>query len=98
MEGQQGLKVSHSLALSLIDIVMPIKVVSKPKATPEHPTKSHKVVISVNGVPKTIRFGQQGITGDKTDTPRRRAFYARHAKNIAKGMESAAYWSAKVKW
>ena len=29
---------------------------------------------------------------------RRKAFKARHAKNIAKGKMSAAYWADKVKW
>lgn len=71
----------------------------KPVRTPSHPTKSHVVKTLINGKPKIIRFGQQGVKGDgKKDTPRRRAFYARHAKNIAKGKESAAFWSATVKW
>ena len=47
---------------------------------------------------KTIRFGQQGVTGDRTNTARARSFKARHAKNIAKGKMSAAYWANKVKW
>jgi hypothetical protein len=47
---------------------------------------------------KTIRFGQQGVTGDRTPTPRQKSFKARHAKNIAKGKMSAAYWADKVKW
>jgi hypothetical protein len=29
---------------------------------------------------------------------RRKSFKARHAKNIAKGKCSAAYWADKVKW
>ena len=29
---------------------------------------------------------------------RNEAFKARHAKNIAKGKMSAAYWANKVKW
>jgi hypothetical protein len=29
---------------------------------------------------------------------RRKSFKARHAKNIAKGKLSAAYWANKVKW
>jgi hypothetical protein len=70
----------------------------KPKKTPSHPTKSHVVVTRIKGEPKVIRFGQQGVTGDKEDTPRRRAFLARHAKNIAKGKSSAAYWSSVTKW
>jgi hypothetical protein len=47
---------------------------------------------------KTIRFGQQGVTGDKTPTARQKSFKARHATNIAKGKMSAAYWSDRVKW
>jgi hypothetical protein len=47
---------------------------------------------------KTIRFGQQGVTGDKRSTARQKSFKARHAKNIAKGRMSAAYWANKVKW
>jgi len=47
---------------------------------------------------KTIRFGQQGKTGDKTMTKRAKSFKARHAKNIAKGKMSAAYWANRVKW
>ena len=29
---------------------------------------------------------------------KRKSFKARHAKNIAKGKMSAAYWTDKVKW
>ena len=47
---------------------------------------------------KTIRFGQQGVTGDHKPTARQASFKARHAKNIAKGKMSAAYWADKVKW
>jgi hypothetical protein len=72
---------------------------NKPKRTPNHPTKSHVVVSKESGKkPKTIRFGQQGKTGDKKMTPRAKSFKARHGKNIAKGKSSAAYWANKVKW
>lgn len=54
---------------------------------------------------KTIRFGQQGVSGSpkksgesKSYAARRRSFKARHASNIAKGKLSAAYWANKVKW
>jgi hypothetical protein len=53
---------------------------------------------------KLIRFGQQGVSGagknpkSEKDKARRRSFKARHAKNIAKGKLSAAYWADKVKW
>ena len=72
--------------------------VNKPKRTPSHPTKSHVVVAKEGDKVKTIRFGQQGVTGDKTKTPRSDSFKARHAKNIAKGKMSAAYWANKTKW
>ena len=71
---------------------------NKPKRTPSHKTKSHIVVAKVGDKIKTIRFGQQGKTGDRTNTARARSFKARHAKNIAKGVLSAAYWANKVKW
>jgi len=71
---------------------------NKPKRTPNHPTKSHVVVAKSGSQVKTIRFGQQGVTGDKKATPRQASFKARHAKNIAKGKMSAAYWADKVKW
>jgi len=72
--------------------------INQPKRTPSHPTKSHIVKTKVNGKEKIIRFGQQGKTGDKTNTARAKSFKARHAKNIAKGKSSAAYWANKVKW
>lgn len=71
---------------------------NKPKRTPNHPKKSHVVVAKSGDQVKTIRFGQQGKTGDKKMTPRAKSFKARHAKNIAKGKMSAAYWANKVKW
>lgn len=71
---------------------------NKPKRTPGHKTKSHVVVAKVGNKTKTIRFGQQGKTGDKTMTKRAKSFKARHAKNISKGKMSAAYWANKVKW
>lgn len=71
---------------------------NKPKKTPSHPTKSHVVVAKVGDEIKTIRFGQQGKTGSPEGTKRNKAFKARHAKNIAKGKMSAAYWANKEKW
>ena len=78
---------------------------NKPKRTPSHPTKSHVVVAKAGDQVKTIRFGQQGVSGSpkregesKTDKARRESFKARHSKNIAKGKMSAAYWADKVKW
>jgi hypothetical protein len=78
---------------------------NKPKRTPNHPTKSHVVVAKEGDQIKTIRFGQQGVSGSpkregesKADKARRESFKARHAENISKGKMSAAWWSSKVKW
>lgn len=71
---------------------------NKPKRTPSHATKSHVVVAKDGDKVKTIRFGQQGKTGDKTMTKRAKSFKARHGRNIAKGKMSAAFWANKVKW
>jgi len=78
---------------------------NSPKKTPNHPTKSHVVVAKEGDKVKTIRFGQQGVSGSpakegesKADKARRKSFKARHASNIAKGKMSAAYWADKVKW
>lgn len=78
---------------------------NQPKRTPSHPTKSHVVVAKSGDEIKTIRFGQQGVSGSPkkegesaADKARRASFKARHAENIAKGKMSAAYWANKVKW
>tara|TARA_R100000353_G_scaffold47581_3_gene37879 strand:+ start:2777 stop:3094 length:318 start_codon:yes stop_codon:yes gene_type:complete len=70
---------------------------NKPKRTPNHPTKSHVVVAKKGDQVKTIRFGQQGVRTNQT-AGQREAFKSRHAKNIAKGPMSAAYWANRVKW
>jgi hypothetical protein len=71
---------------------------NKPKRTPNHPTKSHVVVAKEGDKVKTIRFGQQGVSGSPEGSARNKAFKARHQKNISKGKMSAAYWANKVKW
>jgi hypothetical protein len=71
---------------------------NKPKKTPSHPTKSHVVVAKDGDQVKTIRFGQQGVSGSPEGSARNKSFKARHAKNISKGKMSAAYWADKVKW
>lgn len=79
---------------------------NKPKATPNHPKKSHIVVAKEGDKVKTIRFGEQGaVTAGKPKageskemTQKRESFKARHAKNIEKGKMSAAWWANKVKW
>ena len=79
---------------------------NKPKRTPNHPKKSHVVVAKQGDKVKTIRFGEQGAkTAGKPKAgesdrmkAKRKSFKARHAKNIAKGKCSAAYWANKTKW
>lgn len=79
--------------------------VDTPKKTPSHPTKSHAVVVKIDGKYKILRFGQQGVKGSpkregesKADAARRKSFKARHAKNIKKGKSSAAFWASETKW
>lgn len=78
---------------------------NKPKKTPSHPTKSHVVVAKSGDKIKTIRFGQQGVSGSPKKSneseayrKRRESFKARHSENIAKGKLSAAYWANVTKW
>jgi hypothetical protein len=70
---------------------------NKPKRTPNHPTKSHMVLAKEGDKTKLIRFGEQGAKTNMTPE-QRKAFKSRHAKNIAKGKMSAAWWANKVKW
>jgi hypothetical protein len=78
---------------------------NKPKRTPSHPKKSHVVLAKEGETVKLIRFGQQGVSGSPartgesaSDKARRASFKARHAKNIAKGKMSAAFWANRSKW
>tara|TARA_R100001460_G_scaffold42772_4_gene78968 strand:+ start:3823 stop:4128 length:306 start_codon:yes stop_codon:yes gene_type:complete len=79
---------------------------NKPKRTPNHPTKSHVVMAKEGNQVKLIRFGEQGAStagkpkAGETDRMKmkRKSFKSRHAKNIAKGKMSAAYWADKTKW
>ena len=78
---------------------------NKPKRTPNHPKKSHIVVAKSGSTIKTIRFGEQGAStagkpkaGESAKMKaKRKSFKARHRKNIARGVLSAAYWADKVK-
>lgn len=77
---------------------------NKPKRTPGA-TKSHAVLAKEGDKVKLIRFGQQGVSGSPKKEgesaayrKRRESFKARHAKNIAKGKMSAAYWANREKW
>jgi hypothetical protein len=75
-----------------------LKGVNKPKRTPKHGSKSHVVLAQEGHKIKLIRFGQQGVSGDKGNTARSKSFKARHKKNIKKGKMSAAFWANKTKW
>ena len=81
---------------------------NKPRAD-SHNGKSHIVKACYPGAPeggKVIRFGDANMTtagkpkkSDSDETKaRRKSFKSRHAKNIARGPESGAYWANKVKW
>ena len=81
---------------------------NKPKAE-THNGKSHIVKACYPGAPeggKVIRFGDANMTTAGKPKPnesdemkaRRKSFKARHAKNIARGPESGAYWANLVKW
>lgn len=79
--------------------------VNKPKRTPGHKTKSHVVMAKEGDRYKVIRFGQQGVSGSPRKEgesasyrARRESFKARHAKNIARGRLSAAWWANREKW
>ena len=78
---------------------------NKPKRTPSHPTKSHVVLAKEGDTIRLIRFGMQGAKNkpprkgeSDADKAKRKSFKARHAKNIAKGKMSAAFWADKTKW
>ena len=77
---------------------------NKPKRTRNHANKSHAVLAKEGDRVRLIRFGQQGVSGagsnprTSSQRARRKSFKARHAKNIARGKMSAAYWANKTKW
>ena len=57
---------------------------NKPKRTPSHPTKSHAVLAREGGVEKLIRFGQKGVSGDKTNTDRAKSLKQDTLKTLQK--------------
>ena len=70
---------------------------NKPKRTPGHPTKKAVVAVRDGSKIKVIRFGDQKM-GHNYSPEARKSFKARHAKNIARGKTSAAFWANKVFW
>ena len=83
-----------------------LKGVNKPQRLNDDSGKSHHVMASEGGKYKYIKFGEKGAsTAGKPKSgegarmkAKRKSFKARHAKNIAKGPLSAAYWANKEKW
>ena len=83
-----------------------LKGFNQPKRTPGHPKKSHVVMAKEGDQVKLIRYGEQGAsTAGKPKAGesermkmKRKSFKSRHAKNIAKGKMSAAFWADKTKW
>lgn len=71
--------------------------VNRPKKTPSHPTKKGIVLAKEGDRVKLIRFGDQNM-GHNYSPEARKSFKSRHAKNIAKGKMSAAYWADKAFW
>ena len=67
------------------------------KRTPNHPRKKAVVAVRDGDSVKVIRFGDQKM-GHNYSAEARKSFKARHAKNIAKGPTSAAYWANKTFW
>jgi hypothetical protein len=65
--------------------------------TPSHKTKKAVVLSEVGHKLKLIRFGAKGM-GHNYSAGARKAFKARHRRNIAKGKSSAAYWADKFLW
>ena len=74
-----------------------LKGVNRPKMTPKHPTKKAVVLTQSGHKLKLLRFGAQGM-GHNYSAGARKAFKARHKRNIARGPSSPAYWADKFLW
>lgn len=69
---------------------------NKPKRSPKKDKKG--VVLAKEGDKvKMLHFGDASM-GHNYSPEARKNFKSRHAKNIAKGKMSAAYWADKVLW
>tara|TARA_R100001510_G_C7626914_1_gene186582 strand:+ start:4 stop:315 length:312 start_codon:yes stop_codon:yes gene_type:complete len=76
-----------------------LEKLNKPKLTRNHPKK--KAIVAIRD-PKTdkvkvLRFGDQSMGHNFSDEARK-SFKARHAKNIARGKTSPAFWADKFLW
>lgn len=79
---------------------------NKPRLTKPGDKKSHVVKWCHDGKEELKKFGQKGAKtagapkeGESKKTKmKRKKFKSRHAKNIAKGPSSPAWWADKFKW
>lgn len=79
---------------------------NKPRLTRPGDKKSHVVKWCHDGKEELKKFGEKGaVTAGKPKEgeseamkEKRKRFKTRHAKNIAKGPSSAAWWADKYKW
>ena len=104
----QGVDEGKTLSQFMIEAKKSEMKCNSPKSEPVGDSltgKSHVVKACEGGKEKLIRFGQRGVKGSPKKkgesekyASRRHRFQTRHAKNIAKGKMSAAYWANKVKW
>ena len=69
---------------------------NKPRRS-DRPEKKGMVLAKEGEKVRLIHFGDSSM-GHNYSPEARRSFKARHAKNIAKGKMSAAYWADKVYW
>jgi hypothetical protein len=69
---------------------------NKPKKS-NRPEKKGMVVAKEGDKVKLIHYGDSSM-GHNYSPEARKSFKARHAKNIAKGKLSAAYWADKELW
>ena len=74
-----------------------VKGVNKPRFTHSHKTKKAVVVMRKGNDVRVLRFGDQKM-GHNFSPAARKAFKARHRKNIARGKTSRAYWANKFLW
>ena len=74
-----------------------LEAVDTPRFTHKHPIYKAIVLADLGDDVRIIRFGAQGYGHNYSDKARA-AFKSRHAKNIARGAESGAFWSDYFLW
>lgn len=66
------------------------KKYNQPVETPDHPTKTHIVVVKDAGRTRVVRFGQKPT--ENKGKSGRRDFERRHGRKLASEKLSATYW------